>query len=231
MNLADPEELLDELRDSVARVYVLTDGGKKTYKKIDEVLATDQIILKDDGTPMTMATEPGRPSKDPKPVESDTVKPQTADQKLAAAQMRREKTLKADKLLKAAKNPDDPYILNLAILALAEEQAELKHERQESARQGLPVSQLSIRRSKTIQSLIEVFIKRQEKMESTGLIDLDSKPAAALMTFLAGTFREVLDELKLRPELVETIFGALQGKITDAWKTEARMKMQEAVDK
>lgn len=223
----------------LARVKVVDDLGKTLWKKPDDVLPTDQILLHPKtGLPITMDTEPGRKNKTAPivPVNNSStlsasnqaqVAMSSVQMNIANQQLNKINTLMTDKILgNVVNNIESGDVLNSVIEGLAEESASLKFERSEAERKGENTSQLSIRRISALKAVGDAWIKKKE-MLSNQMVDMDSKAFKILFGFIAETFRRACDDAKVRPEMAESIFANF-GKMVDAeeWLKEAKSRME-----
>lgn len=213
-------KLLKTLPPEAARVQVRDNIGKTRYKKPEEVLDTDQILLDQNGCVIFMAGAPGRKKKpDLRPVSPKI------EERLRA----KKEYLDDDELYDIIrKNPESGVVLDCVMGGLAEEAASLGFERQEAERQGESTSQISMRRINALKSVGESWIKRKEQIISAG-VDLESKAFEKLFLYIAETFKEsVEDVMHARPEMVETLFAHFSKKTKgDSWVKEATKRMSE----
>lgn len=211
--------LLNNLPANTTRVLVKDEMGRSKYKPPSEILDTDEICVKIDGTAVTMSNNPGRkktPSLRP-------VTPKVAD--LIRA---KELFIEEDDLLDVvSKTPEKEEVLNYVIRGLAEEAASLGFERIEAEREGQPTSQISMRRVNALKAVGDSWLKRKEQVVNEG-IDIDGMPFKKVFGHIMETFKEALQESGVRPEVVDIVFTHFSKKIDDPhWTNQAQKKMRE----
>lgn len=211
---------LAALPSDVTRVQVIDEFGRTKYKKPSDVGDTDQILVDSHGDPITMQGKPGRKKKpDMQPV----------NDRVGDLMRAKEIHLQEDDLLDVIqKNPEASTVLDFVMVGLAEEASSLGFERGEAERNGLPTSQISMRRIGALKAVGDSWLKRKEQLSSGG-VDLESAAFRKLFKFIMDTFRETLTEdAKVRDEMVETIFTALSRRLdADDWSREATKRMTE----
>lgn len=211
--------ILATLPANVTRVQVSDQFGKVKFKKIADILDTDTVLFNGGGTPIVMTGKPGRKTK---PV----MKAGTAD--IAEMLRAKELAVEEDELLETIKhNPEGSTVLDFVMTGLAEEAASLAFERTEAERKGDSTSQISMRRINALKAVGDSWIKRKEQIANGG-VDMDSPAFKRLFQFIMDTFREALEEdVKARPEMIETIFTSLSRRLDDDWTRDAVKKMGE----
>lgn len=221
--ISDPvekQDILDNLPNDAVRIKIEDDLGKKKWRDIDSLHDTDSICLKLDGSPYLMNTKPGRKKV-----------PQVDDSKGANEQVKelmQEKAIKRsqDPLLKTVKSdPDSQTILDGVIEGIAEEAFSLHFERVKAEREGEETSAISVRRVNALKSLAETYLKKRDQF-STRSVDMDSLSFKVLFTFILETFRDVMEQSNVRPEMVDTVFAKLTKRLDNSWEDEAKNKMR-----
>lgn len=209
------------LPPDVSRVQVIDEFGRTKYRKLSEVGDSDQILMDSSGNPITMGKGgPGRPKNPDMQPLNDQIK------ELMRA---KEIHLRDDDLLDVVqKNPEASTVLDYVMVGLAEEASSLGFERGEAERKGMPTSQISIRRIGALKAVGDSWLKRKEQIAAGG-VDLESTAFRKLFKFIMDTFREtLLEDAKVRDEMVETIFTSLSRRLDDDnWTREAIKKMTE----
>ena len=214
-------DLLAKVPPSATRVRVMTAKGEQKYKAIKELSDSDVIQTKRNGDPIIMKGKPGRKST------SGATTP--ANPTVAAILQRKKTALRADEILTQINtDPESADLLTAIIAGLGEEQASLKFEREEAAREGKDTSRLSSRRVQALRATAETWLKRRDQITNQ-TIDLESPGFMALYGFIMDTFGEAMRAARLRPEQVETVFSKFSSMITDDWKNEAKSKMRQTV--
>jgi len=206
-------QILANLPAGTQRVQVVDASGKTKWRAPDQVRKSDVIAMKG-GAPVVMRGAPGRPARVELPPASDEVGEVCRQKKEAI----RDDDLRG----KLARDPNQD-VLPVIMQGIAEEAASLKFEREEAERQGEQTAMISSRRVRALTALGDAWVKR---MERTATIDLEGDQFKLLFRFVLETFRAVLEDSGVRPELVETIFTRMGEKLDDAWKAEARAKMR-----
>lgn len=232
------DELLDAIPPGATRVYVLDVTGKKRWRKPDKVLDTDKIGLRN-GEPAVMYKEPGRKvishptlstEKLPEAYKRKKgVKPTPPSKAVSLANKRRW-FYSSDPLLKTALElGTDDDILALAIREFAVESSTLAFERVQAEKSGdsKNVSQLSIRRLKALQGLVDTYVKRQDAMEGK-MIDLNGPAFFKLFQFIIETFQQVMASANVNEDQIETVITELSKRLEDeTWINEAISSMRE----
>lgn len=211
--------ILANLPADTTRVQVIDEFGKTKYKKPTEIGVKDQILLNASGDPIVMTGRPGRKKKpDMQPV----------NDRVADVLRAKELHVEDDELLTTiTSNPESGGVLDYVMRGLAEEAASLSFERTEAERQGQSTSQISMRRINALKAVGDSWLKRKEQL-SSGSVDMDSPAFKRLFQFIMDTYRQALEEdVKARPEMIETIFTALSRRLDDDWMREAKKKMSE----
>ena len=213
-------DLLAKIPPSATRVRVLTAKGETKYKAIADLADTDQIQTKKNGDPIVMKGKPGKPS-------ATNVGPANAT--VAAILQRKQSAMDADDILAQMRaDPESTDLLQAIIVGLGEEQASLKFEREEAAREGKDASGLSSKRVQALRATAETWLKRKDQLTSR-TIDLESPGFAVLFKMIMDTFRESMNAARLRPEQVETVFAKFSSMVDEDWKNEAKTRMKRSV--
>lgn len=243
MKFASPAEVFQEI-EGAARVMVVDASGKKKWKKPAQVLADDKIVLKNNGDPLMMESEPGRPSNEEGSVEDlvdgDLDVDENDDegggenvigQLIADRNKRRERFIKRDKLVRVTKKtPDSPDVADLVLQELAEESAAQKFERTEHEKEGKDISEVSSRRTRILDKLIETWFKRQERLKEVGVVDLNSPAMQIFFKCFIETLDDVMGDLGFKAEEKQTLMNKLSGRIDDEWKVLVRKRMKKAAE-
>ena len=134
-----------------------------------------------------------------------------------------------DPVLKAAREtPEDAAVLQQVLLALGEEAASIKHERQKAERNGERTSEYSTRRIAALKAVADTWLKRKDQLVSRG-IDMASPAFRVYLKFLMETVQEAMLGSGVRPEMVETVFARLAKSMDGDWETEARNRIKSVV--
>ena len=219
---AFPSEVADLIK-GCTRVHVVTAGGAKEWHSPDKLPEGCQVLLKDGGIPITMKQAPGRPKKTEE--EKDTI----FGELIAEKKKRRKQFLKADQLLRKAKNePDSSDFMDLIMQELAKESASLGFEIEEHQNEGKEVSQISGRRVRVLEKLGDAWLRRQERLKSVGIIDLDTPAIAELLVAYTETLVDVMTALKFEEESMQVLINKFSVRINEEWKSGARKRMKKA---
>lgn len=240
MKFASPSEVFQEI-EGAARVMVVDASGSKKWKKPENVLADDQIVLKNNGDPLMMESEPGRPQKDGADAgdedgdidvdDSEVGGENVIGQLIAERNKRRDRFIKRDKLVKITKkSPDAPEVADLVLQELAEESAAQKFERTEHEKEGKDISEVSARRTRILDKLIETWFKRQERLKEVGVVDLNSPAMQIFFKSFIETLDDVMGDLGFKAEEKQTLMNKLSGRIDDEWKVLVRKRMKKAAE-
>lgn len=242
MKFASPAEVFQEI-EGAARVMVVDASGSKKWKKPESVLAEDKIVLKNNGDVLMMESEPGRPQKDGSDASAEgddddgDIPVDDGDGEnligalIADRNKRRERFIKRDKLVKITKkSPDDPEVADLVLQELAVESAAQKFERQEKEKEGGDISEVSSRRTRILDKLIETWFKRQERLKEVGVVDLNSPAMQVFFRSFIETLEDVMGDLGFKAEEKQTLMNKLSGRIDDEWKVLVRKRMKKAAE-
>lgn len=186
--------------DGALRVKVIEDTGKRCWRKISDYRpGQDTVALDKDGQPQWMTRPVGRPPNEMIP---EPANPVIGDLLRAKAAM-----MRTDPIVQAAEDsPDSVDVLHQVVLGIGEEAASLRWERMEAERKGEDSSTLSMRRVLALKSIADTFIKRKQQL-SNQEVDLDSPAFQTVLSFISETFALTLQEVGLRKEMVDTVFG------------------------
>jgi len=213
-------DLLAKVPPSATRIRVLTPLGDQKYKAIADLADADIIQTNKAGDPIVMKGKPGR-----KVVSG--VAP--ANSTIADSLKRKAAAMEKDDILAQMKaNPESADLLTAIITGLGEEQASLKFERIEAAREGKDTSGFSSKRVQALRATAETWLKRMDQL-TTRTIDLDSPGFGILFKFILDTFREAMNTTRFRPEQIETVFSKFSSMVNDDWMVEAKNRMKKAV--
>lgn len=221
---AFPSEVADLIK-GCTRVHVVTIGGAKEWHSPDKLPEGCQILLKDGEIPITMDREPGRPKK------TDEEKETFVGALIAEKKKRRKQFLKSDLLLRKARHePDSSDFMDIIMQELAKESASLGFEIEEHQNEGKEVSQISGRRVRVLKDLGDAWLRRQERLKSVGVVDLDTPAMMALFIAYTETLIEVMTSLKFEEEESQVLIAKFSTVIDEEWKSGARKKMKKAAE-
>lgn len=213
------KDIIDSLPPGVTRVQVRDETGKTKYRKLDEVRDTDEIVLKEDGSPVTMGGKPGRKFKQER---------EPANEMVAQILEDKREAVDTDPLVRSVRqNPESPDVLQQIMVGISEEAASLKFERTEAERKGEATSQISMRRVNALKAAGDTFLKHREQIETTG-VDLDSKAFMQVMEFIGETMHTVLvRDCHQRPEQAQAIMTKFAGVLNSGeWRAELEAKLR-----
>jgi hypothetical protein len=223
--LEEREAYLGTLPPTATRVRVLDQYNQLKVRKIDDLEDKDRLVLDKSGQVIFLESQLGRPSG-----KGNIVPTATPPANAAAAQFvtRKKEVLKKDPIKTVAeKNPESSEVLQQVIVGLADEAASLAFERQEAEARGSETSQISIRRVNALKAIGDTWLKRKE-VAGAQAIDFNSPGFRALFGYILETVKECMLEAGSRPELVETVFAKISGKVQDGWVEEAKSRMKKA---
>lgn len=235
--VANAEEVVEVVNDpAVSRIvkgYVVPEGalrvrvtdekGKTCWRRIGDVRAQDTIDLTLQGQPHWMHNQVGRP-----PVlrsVQDVAPP--VNQLVGDLLKVKQANLRTDPVILAAEaTPESAEVLNQVLLAIAEEAASLRFERQEAERNGEDTSSLSVRRVMALKAIGDTWIKRKEQIQHQA-VDMDSPAFQELFKFISETFARAMVNAGIRQELADSVFSQFAKMLDDDWKNEAKSRMTE----
>jgi hypothetical protein len=217
---SEKDRILRNLPEGTYRVQIQDKVGRSKFKKPDEIVLTDRIILNQAGQPVVMRGRPGRPPR----VELTPANDQVGDVMEA-----RNDHIDASPLVTAVHtDAESDEVMDHVMRAFAEEISVLEFERKEAERTGEgSVASASVKRARALKAMADTWLKRKEKIEQA-MLDLDSKAFEVLFAFMLETLRSAMEDAGLRSEHIETVFNKLSKRLGDGWKEEARAKMREA---
>ena len=208
--------------DGVLRVRVTDEKAKLCWRRIEAVRSTDTIDLTPNGQPQWMRNPIGRP----RGVRSlhEEIAPSTA---LVGDLIRvKEAGMRSDPVILAAEStPESAEVLNQVMLAIAEEAASLRFERQEAERNGEDTSTFSMRRVAALKAIGDTWIKRKEQIQNQ-VIDLESLSFQELFRFISETFTRAMTAAGVRQELSDSVISQFAKLLDDDWKNEAKSRMK-----
>ncbi len=216
---ADKTYILQNLPAGTIRVQVITNSGKSTYKRPEDVdVNLDEISIAGDGSPIVMRGKPGRPTKSP----LAPVTPQ-----IATISAVREDYMDNNPVTREVeRNPDGEDAFNLILKGMADEAASIEFDRLEAQRNGQDASDLATKRARILKSIADLLVTRK-KLQDGGMIDLESPVFQILFKLILQSFREAMEDAGTRSEHIETIFAKLVSKLADpSWKEDAKAKMK-----
>lgn len=228
------EELLQTVPKEAKRIQVKNVNDKLSWKMAKNIILGQDQVATIDGEVVHMKGRIGRPRLDDPPPLHKT-RPSTGatlakvpggKKKAPAHIRRRQKFFQRDPLLRRAlDNPDSDDILAIAIQELAVESSTLAYERVVAEADNREASQLSIRRIKAIQGVVDIWLKRREMMAGK-TIDLNGKAFLSLFEFLVETFRDSMTSAKVAPDQIQMAITELSGRISeDDWIHQAQEAM------
>jgi hypothetical protein len=223
---------LDEDPSEWPRVKVIRGAtGAQEWCFIPDIQDEDVIPLTKDGLPWTMYKNPGRR---PELSEADTEvtkagKTQSPlNQKILEKRLRdKQAAIDHDPMVQLLKqNIDSTAVLQMAIVALAEEQAALKFDRLQVEKTGDSGTSHSVRRIAALEKLAQNWLKRKDALDSSS-VDLESKAFATVFQFIAETIMECLESAGVRSETSNSVMTAFSRKVDDdTWLIEARNRIK-----
>lgn len=201
-------------------IFVRTKAGKNKYKELGNVLDTDSIHLKKDGTPYTRKKAKKRGSRP------------TAEE-IEEKCDRKSDMIKNDPLVAISRrDPTSPEVLKHVMTALAEEGASIGFERQEAERQGKETSRLSIRRTTIYKTYVEAYLKHQEikSIRQDDAIDIDSPVFQKVFHLIVRTFGEAMDDASIDPRMSEIVLAKfIKSVSSDDWHARVKLAMKQAL--
>lgn len=208
--------------EGALRVRVADEKGKVCWRRIDEVRATDAINLTTQGQPQWMFNPVGRPRQKNLAEVAPPVNQLVGDLLLI-----KQANLRSDPVILAAEaTPESAEVLNQVLLAIAEEAASIRFERQEAERNGEETSSLSMRRVMALKAIGDTWIKRKEQIQHAA-VDMDSAAFQELFKFISETFSRAMTAAGVRQELIDAVFSQFSKMLDDEWKREANTRMTE----
>lgn len=220
--MATSLRILAQLPPNAERVKVLTSEGEYKWKDLDELEDSDQILKNGQGQPLVMGNRPGRKKKNP------PQQPQASNNQIQDVIEARNEAVKENPLYKQAlKDPSAIDLFEYVVRNLAQEISILDFERQEQERKGEPISHLSLKKVASLKHLADIWFRRRDQLTGQ-FIDLESDAFQAVLGFILETFKQALEDAKVRSESVEVIFQSLKKLMsTEAgWISEAKKRME-----
>lgn len=212
------QAILKGLSDDVRRVKVLDENMQERWKTPDEITDADTIVMKDDGSPYTMAGKPGRKPK-PERLPLSKNAEQIVEAKKAA--------MAEDPILKTlGDNPDSEQVITYIMNAIGTEAASLEFEREEQERKGKETSAISVRRLGALKSLGEMWFKKKERLAARGL-DIESPAFKIALQFIAETVKANMLKSGMRPEQIESVFSRIATELSSPeWRSELGVRLE-----
>ena len=208
--------------DGALRVRVADEKGKVCWRRIEEVRKTDAVNLTTAGQPQWMHNPVGRPRQKSA---SDIAPP--INQLVGDLLLIKQANLRTDPVILAAEaTPESAEVLNQVLLAIAEEAASIRFERQEAERNGEETSSLSMRQVMALKAIGDTWIKRKEQIQHAA-VDMDSPSFQELFKFISETFSRAMTASGVRQELMDSVFAQFAKMLDDDWKREANSRMTE----
>ena len=211
--------------EGALRVRVRDEKGKICWRRTGEVRPTDAMDLTTSGLPQWMNGSLGRPKvQTAMQAHLSVAPPVTA--LVGDLLMVKAASLRTDPVILAAEStPESAEVLNQVLLAIAEEAASLRFERQEADRNGEDTSAISMRRVMALKAIGDTWIKRKEQIQNQD-IDLESQEFREVFKFISETFSRALVSAGVRQELSDTVFSHFSKMLDDDWKNEAKSRMK-----
>jgi len=251
----DVDAFIKSLPAGTTRVRVKTANGLLSYRKVDELLSTDEPVLGPTGFPVVMRGQIGAPSKfsrnqpNPVPMALSTIAtnqatapstdPSTSDepiddlqsdpevQKVEQVRQNRRRRHGRNAVLREVKrNPSADAVFDVLMHGLAEEAEMIEFERDRITQLGQPAHHLTEQRVKVMKMMTDAWLKRRSKSSGSG-VDLDSPAFSAVFAFTLETVRGALEDAGARPEFIETIFAKISKRLNNDWKNEAMIRVKE----
>ena len=245
----DVNAFVKSLPAGTTRVRVKTANGLLSYRKVEELLDTDDPVLGPTGFPVVMKGKIGAPPKflrnQPNPVPmalssiataqatassdepSDDLQSDPEVQKVEQVRQTRRKRHGRNAVLREVKrNPSADAVFDVLMHGLAEEAEMIEFERDRITQLGHPAHHLTEQRVKVMKMMTDAWLKRRSKSSGSG-VDLDSPAFSAVFAFTLETVRGALEDAGARPEFIETIFAKISKRLNDDWKNEALIRIKE----
>lgn len=246
----DVDAFINSLPAGTTRVRVKTANGLLSYRKIDELLDTDEPVLGPTGFPVIMKGQIGAPPKflrnQPNPVPmalssiataqatasssdepSDDLQSDPEVQRVEQVRQTRRKRHGRNAVLREVKrNPSADAVFDVLMHGLAEEAEMIEFERDRITQLGQPAHHLTEQRVKVMKMMTDAWLKRRSKSNGSG-VDLDSPAFSAVFAFTLETVRGALEDAGARPEFIETIFAKISKRLNSDWKNEAMIRIKE----
>jgi len=231
--IPDREELklLDLSADPTEwpQIKVIQESGIPVWKYIPEVTAEDHIPRTQKGLPYCMYKQPGRPkaseSSAPPPAD-DASAEEVSRYKITERLRLKDSAIDVDPIVQIARSDvDSSAILQMSIIALAEEAAALKYDRATAERSGEMGSSYSMKRIKALESLVSKWTDRKRMLDATS-VDLDSHAFGVVFKLIVQSFTEALRTSEVDQETIDTVISNFVNVINnDEWKSEAKSQM------
>jgi len=250
----DVKAFIVSLPAGTTRVRVKTANGLLSYRKVEELLDTDEPVLGPTGFPVVMKGQIGAPPKflrnQPNPVPmalssiataqatalsfngsseelSDDLQSDPEVQKVEQVRQTRRKRHGRNAVLREVKrNPSADAVFDVLMQGFAEEAEMIEFERDRITQLGQPAHHLTEQRVKVMKMMADAWLKRRSKSSGSG-VDLDSPAFSAVFAFTLETVRGALEDAGARPEFIETIFAKISKRLNDDWKNEALIRIKE----
>lgn len=213
-------ELVPLIPEGASRVLVIDYKGNRRYRDPLELDPLDEIQVNKQGIPIVTSVSPGRPKVVPLEPLNDIVK---------EILKRKKESLEDDPMMRAAKHDtESPEVLRQALLALGEEAASIKFERQEAERKGQDATNQSHRRIGAIKVFVETWMKRKELLGSKE-VDTRSPVTMTMIDFVLDTVREAMTSCGEQDEMIKTVFAKTAQLMRDeTWEVDLRNRMKNA---
>ena len=248
----DVDAFIKSLPAGTTRVRVKTANGLLSYRKVEELLSTDEPVLGPTGFPVVMRGQVGAPPKflrnQPNPVPmalstiattqatapsatsdepSDDLQSDPEVQKVEQVRQNRRRRHGRNAVLREVKrNPSADAVFDVLMHGLAEEAEMIEFERDRITQLGQSYHHLTEQRVKVMKMMTDAWLKRRSKSSGSG-VDLDSPAFSAVFAFTLETVRGALEDAGARPEFIETIFAKISKRLNDDWKNEALIRIKE----
>jgi hypothetical protein len=225
--MANTQTLIANLPEDAKRVKVTDSAGNTRWRDKEDVRSTDTIQCKKDGSPITMANSPGRPSKSVNKPKTRLPDPKTDE--VAEWVRQRESMIAKDPIIECLiQNPDSIDLIDLVLREMAKEASSLEYDKIVLEREGLGVSGVSNHRLKALRTLGETWMKKKREIDASTL-DLNSPAFRALFSQIMKTFEQAMEKSGMPPEMIQLVFDQLS-KLMDAhWEQEAKTKVRNTI--
>lgn len=208
--------------EGALRVRVTDEKTKICWRRIEDVRPTDTIDLTEKGQPQWMHNNIGRPRQ-----KTLAMVAPPANQLIGDLLVVKQASLRNDPIILASEStPESAEVLNQVLLAIAEEAASIRFERQEAERNGTETSTLSMRRVMALKAIGDTWIKRKEQIQHQA-VDMDSPAFQELFKYISETFSRAMAAAGVRQELMDSVFSQFAKLLDDDWKREAKTRMTE----
>lgn len=219
--MQDHAALLRLLPPEALRIHVRRANGDDKWISPDDLLDTDTVVLRKDGTPEQMTGTPGRKKREPLPPANDEV---------AQLMDLRNDSIHSDALVRAVKeNAQSDEVFNHVMAHLAEISAVLRFERKEAERLGFDPTKMSTianRQMASLKSVADTVLKHKE-LTTDHALNLEGPEFQVVFAYTLKTLRLCMEESGCRDEMIETVFSHFAQKLdAGGWMEEAKNKVK-----